>query len=65
MSTRDSKEPRRRHKGANFATTELTLSPEQVVEAFARRRTIEQLFADAKQALGLDSAEVRNENSTA
>lgn len=57
------RDPRRARKGANLSTTDLTHDPQQVVETFARRWSIEQLFADAKQAVGLDSAEVRKENS--
>lgn len=57
------RDPRGRRKGAVLSSTDLTQSPEQVIETFARRWSIEQLFADAKQALGLDSAEVRSERS--
>lgn len=46
------------HKAADLSTTQLDQSPQTVIETFAPRWAIEQLFADAKQAVGLDSAEV-------
>ncbi|MCX7805676.1 MAG: transposase [Planctomycetota bacterium] len=39
------------------------MSAKQVVEMFARRWPIEQLFSVAKGQMGLDSAEVRKERS--
>lgn len=57
------RDPQRKRKGAVLSTTVLTQTPEEVIEVFARRWSIEQLFADAKQTLGLDSAEVRSERS--
>jgi hypothetical protein len=51
-------------KGVTFlASTNLTLSPVAIIERFARRWTIEQLFSDVKLHLGLDSAEVRKPRS--
>lgn len=50
-------------RGAVRSSTNLKRSPEEVIEVLARRWSIEQLFADAKQTLGLDSAEVRSERS--
>jgi len=41
----------------------VALTAVEVVEAFARRWTIEQMFSVAKNQLGLDSAEVRKERS--
>lgn len=51
-------------KGVTFlASTDLALSAEAIIERFARRWTIEQLFSDVKLHLGLDSAEVRKPRS--
>ena len=58
--TRDPKRPKR---VAYLVTTDLALTALEVVEAFARRWTIEQMFSVAKQQLGFDSAEVRKERS--
>ena len=57
------RDPRGRRKGAILSSTDLSLTPEQIIEIFSRRWSIEQLFADTKQAIGLDSAEVRRPNS--
>ena len=46
-----------------LATTNLSLSPKVIIERFALRWQIEQLFSDAKQLMGLDSAEIRKERS--
>jgi hypothetical protein len=46
---------------AYLAATDLSLSPKQIIERFALRWPIEQLFSDAKQIMGLDSAEIRGE----
>jgi hypothetical protein len=54
--TRDPKKPRRL---AFLLSTDLTLTGVGIVEAFAQRWTIEQLFSVAKQQMGLDTAEVR------
>lgn len=58
--TRDPKRPKR---VAYLVTTDLSLGAVEVVEAFARRWTIEQMFSVAKNQLGFDSAEVRKERS--
>jgi hypothetical protein len=58
--TRDPKRPKR---VAYLVTTDLTLGAAAVVEAFARRWTIEQMFSVAKNQMGFDSAEVRKERS--
>jgi hypothetical protein len=51
-------------KGVTFlASTNLALSPVDIIERYARRWTIEQLFSDVKLHLGLDSAEVRKPRS--
>jgi hypothetical protein len=57
------RDPRRAGRVAYLMTTDLGLSAVEVVERFARRWTIETLFAAAKNQLGLDSAEVRLERS--
>lgn len=58
--TRDPKHPGR---FAYLMTTNLSLSAPEVIELFARRWTVEQLFSTMKTQLGLDSAEVRTEKS--
>lgn len=58
--TRDPKRPKRR---AYLMTTDLAMTTVAVVEMFARRWTIEQLFSVAKNQMGFDSAEVRKERS--
>ncbi len=58
--TRDPKRPKR---VAYLVTTDLALTAVEVVEAFAHRWTIEQMFSVAKNQLGFDSAEVRKERS--
>lgn len=57
------RDPKNSKRLAFLWTTDLALSPRQVVEAFAQRWTIEQMFSVAKIQLGLDSAEVRKERS--
>jgi len=58
--TQDPKRPRRR---AYLVTTDLQLSAIEIVESFAQRWTIEQLFSIAKNHMGLDTAEVRKERA--
>ncbi len=58
--TRDPKRPKRI---AYLMTTDLAMTAVGVVEMFARRWTIEQLFSVAKNQMGFDSAEVRKERS--
>jgi SRSO17 transposase len=57
------RDPRHQRKGAILSSTDTSQQAKDIVELFARRWSIEQLFADAKQTLGLDSAEVRSERS--
>jgi hypothetical protein len=57
------RDPKRPKRVAYLVTTDLSLTAVEVVEAFARRWTIEQLFSVAKNQLGFDSAEVRKERS--
>jgi hypothetical protein len=58
--TRDPKRPKRI---AYLFTTDLRLEAIEVIESFAKRWTIEQLFSVAKNQMGLDTAEVRKERS--
>lgn len=58
--TRDPKRPKRI---AYLFTTDLRLGATEVIECFAKRWTIEQLFSVAKNQMGLDSAEIRKERS--
>lgn len=58
--TQDPRRPRRR---TYLVTTDLRLSAVEIVEAFAQRWTIEQLFNVAKNHMGLDTAEVRKERA--
>jgi len=58
--TQDPKRPKRR---AYLFGTNRRLSALEIVESFAQRWTIEQLFAVAKNQMGLDTAEVRKERS--
>ena len=51
-----------KRKPCFLSSTDLKLTPIQIVERFALRWPIEQLFSDAKLLLGLDSAEVRTPN---
>lgn len=57
------RDPRRPKRVADLVTTDLGMTAVEVVEAFARRWTIEQMFSVAKNQLGFDSAEVRKERS--
>jgi hypothetical protein len=58
--TRDPKRPKR---VAYLVSTDLRLGAIELIECFARRWTIEQLFSVAKNQMGLDTAEVRKERS--
>lgn len=57
------RDPAGTRKPCFLSSTDLALTPVQIIERFARRWPIEQLFSDAKLAMGLDSAEVRTPNS--
>jgi len=57
------RDPKRPKRVAYLVTTDLALTAVEVVDAFARRWTIEQMFSVAKNQLGFDSAEVRKEQS--
>jgi hypothetical protein len=53
------RDPKRRHRTAYLMSTDLTLTAEQIIESFSMRWSIEQLFADAKIQMCLDSTEAR------
>jgi len=57
------RDPKRPGRIAYLMTTDLAMTAVAVVEMFARRWTIEQLFSVAKNQMGFDSAEVRKERS--
>jgi hypothetical protein len=57
------RDPKRPKRMAYLVTTDLGLTAVEVVEAFAHRWTIEQMFSVAKNQLGFDSGEVRKERS--
>jgi hypothetical protein len=57
------RDPNRRHRITYLMTTDLNMIAQAVVEHFARRWSIEQLFSVAKNQMGFDSAEVRKERS--
>jgi hypothetical protein len=57
------RDPRSKRKPCFLCSTDLDLTPLQIIERFSLRWPIEQLFSDAKQLLGLDSAEIRTPNS--
>ena len=58
-----SQDPRNPRRFAYLSSTDTSLSATQILELFARRWSIEQLFSVCKNQLGLDSAEVRHERS--
>lgn len=57
------RDPAGKRKPCFLSSTDLGQTPVQIIERFALRWSIEQLFSDAKLAMGLDSAEVRTPNS--
>ena len=57
------RDPKGRHRTCFLSSTDCSLTAETIIEIFAKRWTIEQLFSDVKEHLGLDSAEVRSERS--
>jgi DDE superfamily endonuclease len=57
------RDPRQRRRTAYLTTTDLSMTATEVIETFAKRWSIEQLFSDVKIHLGLDSAEVRRDKS--
>ena len=57
------RDPAGKRKPCYLSSTDLSLTPLEIIERFALRWTIEQMFSDAKLLMGLDSAEVRAANS--
>lgn len=57
------RDPDGKRKPCYLCSTDLSLAPKQIIERFSLRWSIEQLFSDAKQLMGLNSAEVRSPNS--
>jgi len=57
------RDPGRKRKPAYLSSTDLALKPDLLIQRFSWRWPIEQLFADVKTWLGLDSAEVRSPKS--
>lgn len=57
------RDPKGKRKPCFLSSTDLALTEEAIIERFARRWPIEQLFSDVKLHVGLDSAEVRCEKS--
>jgi hypothetical protein len=57
------RDPRRERKPTYLSSTDLALKPALLIQRFSWRWPIEQLFADVKTWLGLDSAEVRSPKS--
>jgi len=57
------RDPRRSARASFLATTDLSLTTEQIIHLFSLRWSIEQLFSDVKHSMGLDSAEVRKPHS--
>jgi len=57
------RDPGRKRKPTYLSSTDLNLKPALLIQRFSWRWPIEQLFADVKTWLGLDSAEVRSPQS--
>jgi len=57
------KDPRVPRRISYLSSTDLAMTPMEIIESFSQRWSIEQMFADAKLELGLDTAEVRTPKS--
>ncbi len=57
------RDPSRPDRVAFLSSTDISMSAEAIAEWFSRRWSIEQLFSELKEQLGLDTAEVRTEKS--
>jgi hypothetical protein len=57
------RDPANKRKPCYLSSTDLGMPAKTIIEIFSKRWSIEQMFADAKGALGLDTAEVRNQKS--
>ncbi|MBN1459832.1 MAG: hypothetical protein JXA57_09850 [Armatimonadetes bacterium] len=55
--------PKVRKRICYMSSTDLGMSPAEIIHAFSMRWSIEQMFSDAKLEIGLDTAEVRTANS--
>jgi hypothetical protein len=53
------RDPDGKRKPCYLSSTDLNMTPKDIIEIFAKRWSIEQMFSDAKNELGLDTAEVR------
>jgi SRSO17 transposase len=54
------RDPEGKRKPCYLSSTDLNMSPKVIIETFSKRWSIEQMFSDAKNELGLDTAEVRS-----
>lgn len=57
------RDPTEKRPVCYLSSTDLSMEPHEIIELFSQRWSIEQLFADVKQSIGLDTAEVRTKNS--
>lgn len=57
------RDPDFKRKPCFLSSTDLTMTPKNIIETFALRWSIEQLFSDGKNIVGFDSAEVRSPKS--
>lgn len=57
------RDPEGRRRPCYLSSTDLSMAPRAIIETFSKRWSIEQLFSDAKNCLGLDTAEVRHPKS--
>ncbi len=57
------RDPEEHRKPCYLSSTDLTKSPQIIIETFSKRWSIEQMISDAKNELGLDTAEVRRPKS--
>jgi hypothetical protein len=57
------RDPAFKRKPCFLSSTNLTMTPLDVIETFSLRWSIEQLFSDGKNIVGFDSAEVRSPKS--
>ncbi len=53
------RDPEGKRKPCNLSSSDLSRSPKTIIETFSKRWSIEQMFSDAKNELGLDTAEGR------
>ena len=53
------RDPEGKRRPCYLSSTNLNTAPKTIIETFSKRWSIEQMFSDAKNELGLDTAEVR------